>query len=69
MSWYHFLINGNNHQLSLIINQLSMVINDKNDKNNNDNNKSKQWERVGLFSLKKEQKRVVKIGLFFFYPS
>lgn len=70
MSWYHFLINGNNHQLSLIdwllINQLSMVINDKNDKNNNDNNKSKQWERVGLFSLKKEQKRVVKIGLFFF---
>lgn len=55
MSWYHFLINGNNHQLSLIdwllINQLSMVINDKNDKNNNDNNKSNQWERVGLFSL------------------
>lgn len=48
----------------LIDYQLSMVINDKNDKNNNDNNKSKQWERVGLFSLIKEQKRVVKIGLF-----
>lgn len=73
MSWYHFLINGNNHQLSLIDwlidYQLSMVINDKNDKNNNDNNKSKQWDRVGLFSLIKEQKRVVKIGLFFFNPS
>lgn len=45
MSWYHFLINGNYHQLSLIDwlidYQLSMVINDKNDKNNNDNNKSK----------------------------
>lgn len=65
MSLYHFLINGNNHQLSLIINQLSMVINDKNDKNINDNNKSKQLIRVGLFSLIKEQKRVVKIGLFF----
>lgn len=42
-----------------------MIINDKNDKNNNDNNKSKQLIRVGLFSLIKEQKRVVKIGLFF----
>lgn len=60
---YHWLIDW------LLINQLSMVINDKNDINNNDNNKSKQWERVGLFSLIKEQKRVVKIGLFFFYPS
>lgn len=31
----------------------------------NDNNKSNQWERVGLFSLIKEQKRLVKIGVFF----
>lgn len=60
---YHWLIDW------LLINQLSMVINDKNDINNNDNNKSKQWERVGLFSLIKEQKRVVKIGFFFFNPS